>query len=323
MRKLILISLLLVSVFGFSQNKEILYNFTTIPQTLLTNPGADISYKTYIGIPLLSGINFNISTNGPSAYDVYGNTGVSLDTKLTSIARKMSINDRISLNEQIDILNVGLKIGDENSKNYVSFGVYQEFDFLTYLPKYFINSAVGILPIGQINLTDVNARAEMLTIFHLGLHKKINKKLVVGIRAKAYSSIFNFNSTHNSGSASVILNSGEGNPISYVENNPNLIVNTSGIRKYRVSSSNEASSDLMNKFFLGENTGLGFDAGITFYPYENKQFTASIIDVGYVNHSKEVENFVLKTGTFSTTTTTTTYSKIHESWSKLLLLLLY
>lgn len=63
MRKLILISLLSVSVFSFSQNKEILYNFTTIPQTLLTNPGADISYKFYIGIPLLAGINFNIGSN--------------------------------------------------------------------------------------------------------------------------------------------------------------------------------------------------------------------------------------------------------------------
>ena len=299
MRKLFLFLLLFISVFSFSQNKEILYNFTTIPQTLLTNPGADISYKFYIGIPLLSGINFNVGSNSLSAYDLYGNTGVPLEQKLKNIALKMTTNDRVSLNEQIDILNAGFKIGEENSISYVSFGVYQEFDFLTYLPKDLINSAVGNTPIEQINLTDVNARAEMLTVFHLGLHKKINKKLVVGIRAKAYSSIFNFNSTHNSGGASVTINAGTS--FSYIENSPSLIVNTSGITKYRTGSTNDLASDIKNKAFLGENTGLGFDAGFTYYPQENKQFTASIIDVGYVKHSKEVQNYVVKEGTFAST----------------------
>ena len=299
MRKVFFILLLLVTVFGFSQNKEILYNFTTIPQTLLTNPGADISYKMYMGIPLLSGINFNIGSNSLSAYDVYGNTGVPLEQKLKNIALKITSNDRISLNEQIDILNAGFKIGDENSISYVSFGVYQEFDFLTYLPKNLSNSAVGNTRIEQINLTDVNARAEMLTVFHLGLHKKINKKLVVGFRAKAYSSIFNFNSTHNSGGAVVALNGILG--FSYTENQPSLIVNTSGITKYRTGSTNDLASDIKNKAFLGENTGLGFDAGFTYYPQENKQFTASIIDVGYVKHSKEVQNYVVKVGTFAST----------------------
>jgi hypothetical protein len=305
MRKLILISLVLVSVFSFSQNKEILYNFTSIPQTLLTNPGADISFKVYVGIPLLSGINFNIGSNSLSAYDVYGKTGVSFDTKLKNIALKMTSNDRISLNEQIDILNAGFKIGGENSKSYVSFGVYQEFDFLTYLPKGLINSAVGNTAIGQINLTDVISRAEMLTVFHLGLHKKISKKLVVGFRAKANSSIFNFNSTHNSGGGSVTLNGG--GSFTYVENSPNLVVNTSGITKYRTGSTNDLAGDIKNKLFFGENTGLGFDAGITYYPEKNKQFTASIIDVGYVKHTKEVQNYVVKDGTFDPT-----YLKIQD-----------
>lgn len=211
----------------------------------------------------------------------------------------MTSNDRISLNEQIDILDAGFKIGGENSKSYVSFGVYQEFDFLTYLPKDLINSAVGNTAIGQINLTDINVRAEMLTVFHLGLHKKINKKLVVGFIAKAYSSIFNFNSTHNSGGALVSVNGSGG--FNYTANNPNLVINTSGMTKYRTGTSNNIAGDIKNKLFLGENSGLGFDAGFTYYPQENKQFTASIIDVGYVKHAKEVENFVLKNRTFSAT----------------------
>jgi len=298
MRKVFLILGLSVSVFSFSQNKEILYNFTTIPQTLLTNPGADISYKLYVGFPLLSGINFNVGSNSLSAYDIYGKTDISFEDKLKSIARKMTYNDRVSLNEQIDILNAGFKIGGADSKSYVYFGVYQEFDFLAYLPKDLINSAVGNTAINQINLIDINARAEMLMVYHLGFHKKINKKLVVGFRAKAYSSIFNFNSIHNSGGALVGLNGISG--FSYTENQPNLVVNTSGITKYRTGSTSDVVGDIKNKLFLGENKGLGFDAGITYYPEKNKQFTASIIDVGYVKHAKEVQNYVVKEGTFGT-----------------------
>jgi hypothetical protein len=304
MKKLFLFLLLSLSLFGFSQNKEVLYNFTAIPQTLLTNPGLDISYKMYIGIPILSGINFNIGSNSISAFDIYGNTGVSLAVKLKEIASKMKYNDRISLNEQLDILNIGFKIGEEKSKNYVSLGVYQEFDFLTYLPKDLINSAIGNTPVGQINLNDINAKAEMLTVFHLGFHKKINKKLVVGFRAKAYSSFFNINSTHNSGSASVALNADlASSGISYSENQPNLIVNTSGITKYIHGSANDISGDIKNKLLLGENSGLGFDFGMTYYPQKNKQFTASIIDVGYIKYTKEIQNYVIKEGTFGANNT--------------------
>jgi hypothetical protein len=42
----------------------------------------------------------------------------------------------LAINEQVELFNGGFKLGDwfEN-KGYVSFGMYQEFDFLMYMPK--------------------------------------------------------------------------------------------------------------------------------------------------------------------------------------------
>jgi hypothetical protein len=45
---------LLISISCLSQNKQILYNFTSVPQSLMINPGADVSYKFYFGVPLMS-----------------------------------------------------------------------------------------------------------------------------------------------------------------------------------------------------------------------------------------------------------------------------
>ena len=51
MRYLLFISLLGIS--GISQNKQILYGFEEIPQSLLLNPGAKVLQKRHYGIPFL------------------------------------------------------------------------------------------------------------------------------------------------------------------------------------------------------------------------------------------------------------------------------
>jgi hypothetical protein len=50
---------------------------------------------------------------------------------------------------------------------------------------------------------------------------------------------------------------------------------------------------LEKKALFGGDLGLGFDLGFTYYP-QNKQLTASLVDVGFVSHSKDVESFTYK-----------------------------
>ena len=39
---------------------------------------------------------------------------------------------------------------------------------------------------------------------------------------------------------------------------------------------------------------MGFDLGLTYYPQDNIQFTASILDVGFIKHTNEVRNYSYK-----------------------------
>lgn len=294
MRKISCLFLLLLTMTCFSQNKQLLYNFTAIPQSLTTNPGSDFKYNWHLGIPLLSGFSANIGSSGFSAYDLFANDDVDFNTKLKNLVLSISRNDKISINEQIEIFSGGFKINRDDNSIYLSLGMYQELDFLLYMPK---DLAVLAMYgnrdyLGKIfNLGDVNVKGELLSVFHLGINKKINEKLILGTRGKIYSSIFNISSTKNSG---YIYTVPAENEIYKQVISSNLNLNTSGFKNYTENYSGNAVSDVLKKTLLGGNLGLGLDFGLTYYPKENIQITASIIDVGFIRHTKEVENYSYK-----------------------------
>jgi len=278
----------------FSQNKQILYNFTSVPQTMLSNPGSDVNYNWFVGIPLLSGFSANMGSSSFSVYDLFANNGVDFNTKLRNVVFSTSRNDKVTLNQQLEIFSGGFRLGDWQDNAYFSFGMYQEMDVLTYMPKdYAILALDGNQNyLGKVfDMGDLNAKAEMLSVFHLGFHKKVNEKLILGVRGKIYSSIFNVSSTKNSGYFYTIQGT---NSIYDQVISANALVNTSGLTNYLENYSGNAGSDVVNKAFLGGNLGLGLDLGLTYYPKENIQLTASLIDIGFINHTKEIESYRLK-----------------------------
>lgn len=295
MRKMLLFFIFSITVCGFSQNKQVLYNFTAIPQSLMTNPGSDVAYKWYFGVPLLSGISTHVSSSGFSAYDLFANNGVDFNDKLRQVLLSTSSNDRVAINEQLEVFSGGFRVGTEDDKAHVSFGMYQEFDMLSYVPK-----DIALLAIDgnkdylgkSFNLGDLNAKADLLSVFHIGYTKNVRPNLILGARAKIYSSIFNATSTNNSGYIYTIpSNSNVYDQVIY----SNLQLHTSGITKYDDEDDDtDIAKDIRKKAFLGGNLGLGFDFGFTYYPQKNLQITASAVDIGFIKHSKEVETFRYK-----------------------------
>lgn len=293
MRKITLIVLLLVGSFFFAQNKAVLYNFKAIPQSLSLNPGADFTYKWYAGIPLLSGFSANVGSTGFSAYDLFADDGVDFNTKLRKVVFSTSRNDKVSVNQQVEVFQGGFKVGDWNNTTYISFGMYEELDVLSYVPKDF---AILALDGNQnylgkyFNLSDFNARAEMLTVFHVGYNKRQSEKLIWGVRGKVYSSIFDARSINNSGYLYTIPSNG--NTLYEQVISADMLLNTSGVAKYDdKDDDSDVAKDIQKRALLGGNLGLGFDAGLTYYPKKNIQITASILDVGFIRHTKEVESY--------------------------------
>jgi hypothetical protein len=294
MRKLVLLFIFAVTISCFSQNKQILYNFTSVPQSMLINPGSDMKYNWFIGIPLFSGFSTNVGSSGFSAFDLFANNGIDFNAKLRNVIFSTSRNDKVSINQQLEIFSGGFKLGDWQKGSYFSFGMYQELDLFSYVPKdYAILALDGNKDhLGKIfNFGDLNAKGELLSVFHLGYHKNVSEKLILGARGKIYSSIFNLSSTKNSGYFYTI----PGTTSIYEQViSANVLVNTSGFTNYTDNYSDNVKSDILKKTFFGGNLGLGFDLGLTYYPKENIQFTASIADIGFIKHTSEVRNYSYK-----------------------------
>jgi hypothetical protein len=299
MRKTAILLCLTLSFCCFSQNKEVLYNFTPQPQSLLLNPGADVKYKWFFGVPLLSGISANAGSTGFDAYNLFANDGVDFTTKVKNVLSSTSRNDYLTANQQLELFTAGFRVGDEENKSYVSFGMYQELDSFIYVPKDLaILSLYGNKDyLGKsFDLGDLSAKAELLSVFHLGFNKQLNEKLILGIRGKIYSSIFNATSTHNSG----YFYTAQGSNLIYNQViKSNLQLNTSGASKYLDENyegdlGSDLIADIPKKAFLGGNLGVGVDLGLTYYPEKNIQITASLVDIGFVSHTKEVVDYTFK-----------------------------
>ncbi|WP_244906446.1 DUF5723 family protein [Jejuia pallidilutea] len=297
MKKLPFILILTLS-FCFSQNKQLLYGFSEIPQALLLNPGGKVENKGYFGIPFLSQIHLNGGSSEISIYDIFAEDGRDFNVKLRDAVQQLQPNDFLTATQQLELFSGGFAFGPSYNKNkYLSFGLYQEFDFVGYFPK---DYAVLALEGNQSNigkpfkLDHLNLNADILSVLHVGYNEKVNGKFTYGVRGKIYSSIFNVNSTKNKGTFTTV--NGDNNIYEHIFN-LDLAVRTSGISSLINDDNDDFSEDiktLQKRVLFGQNLGLGFDIGFTYQINKQWYVDGSLLDIGFIHHSKDIENYELK-----------------------------
>jgi hypothetical protein len=275
-----------------SQNKEVLYGLEETPQAMLLNPGSRISYEYHFGVPLLSHIHVNGGSSGVSVYDIFQESSLDINTRISNKIFELENTDFFTATQQLEILNFGWK----NKKNYYfSGGIYQEFDFILYFPK-----DLAILAwegnanyIGkEFNLGEINVSGDLLTVYHFGVNKKINKKITVGGRAKLYSSMLSFSSTSNSGTFVTIPSESGDNIYDHIVSNATINVNTSGITSLSdLDTRTQVINKLLGRSFFGGNLGIGVDLGATYEITEKWTASASILDLGAIFHKKNIESY--------------------------------
>ncbi|MBK0369037.1 DUF5723 family protein [Flavobacterium agrisoli] len=295
MKKVFYFIICFLALKSHAQNKQVLYNFAGIPQTLLSNPGSDVSYEWYVGIPLLSGISAQAGSNSVSAYDLFAKNNTNFNEKLRNAIFLSSPKDKILVNQQLEVFSAGIKLGDWQSNSYLSFGLYQEFNVLSYIPK---DPAILALEGNQnymgksFRLNDINFKSDLLSVWHIGYHKKVSNQLLIGGRAKIYSSGFTINSTRNSG---YIYTDYDDTTVYNQIISSNLEVQTSNVSQFLEDDYNgKIGIDLAQNTFFKGNLGIGFDLGATYYPKPEWQVTASILDVGFIRHTKDLATYTYK-----------------------------
>lgn len=279
-----------------SQNKQVLYNFAELPQSLLLNPAKEVNYTHHIGLPLLSGISLQVSATDFSLSDIFINDGININTKIATLSNRLKFTDFATLNTQIEVLTGGYT---KNKKTYFSFGFYQEIDAIGYYPK----DLAILVTEGNANYRDqnfmashINYKVDFLGVWHFGITKKMSDKLILGGRFKLYSSALNVESTNNTGTFTTVQ--GTNNLYTHFFNNINLEARSSGIVDAETNEYIDKVGDYIGKTFLGGSIGFGLDFGITYKFSEQLEFSGSILDFGFINHKKNLKNTKVE-GNFS------------------------
>ncbi len=283
------------------QNKQLLYNINSLPQTLMTNPGAQINFDGHFGIPLISHLNFAAGSSGVNLHDIFDDSNPNVNERVTNAINRLSSKDYFTAQEQIEVLSLGWRL---NKYDYFSAGIYQEMDLFAYFPKdpaVLVSQGNADYINVPFDFSHVSFTGEVLTVYHLGLNRIIDHQLTVGARLKMYSGIFNVESVNNTGTF-LTRNTPDGpNYYRHFAENIDVRVNTSGFTTLRDANQTvqEASRDLLSKSFFGGNIGAGLDLGATYIIQDNLILTGSIQDLGLMFQRDDVENYTYK-GTYQT-----------------------
>ncbi len=292
MRKIVMIVCLFQVVVTIAQNKQLLYGFKEIPQSLMLNPGEKVNTKFHFGIPFLSQIHLNGGSSGVTVYDIFGESSVDINTRIANKLAELKNTDFFTVTQQLELFQFGWR---NKNELYFSGGMYQEFDFIAYFPKDLADLAwYGNKDFlnKTYDLGEVSTRADLLTVFHFGVNKQLSKKLTVGARAKIYSSMASINSTGNTGSFTTTLGDGTNNIYEHRLTHVDMTVQTSGLASlYDLGNASDITKKMVGRAFLGGNLGVGVDVGFTYDITNRLTATGSFLDVGVIFHSKDVETY--------------------------------
>lgn len=282
----------LLGFFAIAQNKQILYGFDDVPQSLMLNPGMKVTQKKHYGIPFLSQIHIHGGSSGVSVYDIFQEGG-DINVRITEKIFEMKNTDFFTATQQLELINFGWRAKNEV---YFSGGIYQEFDFITYFPR-----DLAILAWEgnrdylnyEFDLGELSTTGDFMTVYHFGLNKRLNEKLTVGARLKLYSSMFSYRSVNNTGT--FVTRLGDENSANIYEHtvqNADVMVETSGYAPLReLDGAGQVTSEILGRAFFGGNIGVGVDLGFNYELGDAWNLSASVLDLGAIFHSRDVENY--------------------------------
>ena len=297
---LFLWTILMGVVTSHAQNKQLLYDFYEIPQSLLLNPGVKTPYKWHVGLPLLSGNSVQAGSSGVTVNDLFANDGIDFTTKFREkVINGLRKRDEFGGSGTIEVFNIGFRNRNRPS-DYISLGMYGE----GFVAQFWTEDLAVLGFEGNANninrrfsLNHIASQGEAVNVFHFGVNRKLNNKWTVGARAKIYSSLVHINSSNNKGY--FVTTPGENGILR------NTLVANVTFRTAGLSSLLEALDDgggagdgianwLSRRALFGGDLGIGFDFGFTHTFGQNSFITASLLDVGFIYHSNDVKNYTLQ-----------------------------
>ncbi len=308
------ILLFLISVNLKAQVDNTLYYMTKIPEASLQNPAINSNCKVYVSglaVPLagqiLPAVHFNYDNSSFAYRDIIykgsGNMSDSLITAFNSVEDGNKFIDKlhpvnyIRTELDLNLLSVGYKFKDY----YFSLGVRERVEARASFSHDLVQLAHegnGAF-LGKDAKLSFGATATHFREYDLGASKKINNKLILGVRAKILfgkenfwtkksNIIWNTSETDYAYNFDVDMEFHSSQPLLEIKKFDYDFDKDSLIFK---DSLHEANVNPAYEIINNKNFGLGIDLG-AIYKYNDKiTLYASVTDLGYITWKKNTSTF--------------------------------
>ena len=287
MRKFIVyLCFLLLPVSLWPQNSTGFYPFKEVPQSNQVNPAFQPDCDYYVGIPALSSIHLGIGSSGFSYHQLFAPDRYDLQY-LVDHAHN---SDYLNAEAYVQLLSAGMRY-----KNmYFSLSLANRLNAFAGYPKalleipWYGNAAfVGKTADLSRLMIQVDDRHELV----LGLSYKLDESLTVGANAKLLFGLANTSTRHNSMQLTT-------------DDEFYALLFSSSFRQNSSFPFNfgiDPVSGFVNDISLGEidylgmllnfnNLGVGLDLGFDYKFSPELNFSASIVDLGFIRYKTQVSN---------------------------------
>ncbi|SDC35048.1 DUF5723 family protein [Williamwhitmania taraxaci] len=268
------VAYLLFTAPAIAQTDFTMYHMQLVPYRIYQNPALVPQARSFVGLPIISSIYFH-GSNAFSYNNIISRTpDDSLKVDIPKLLGKLSDRNYLFTNFDVDLLSFGFRVADTY---YITFSARERSMFRFMYPKDLINFAwQGNANIGlgkELNFAP-KFDAMVFDEFALGLAQEVDDKLTVGFRFKILNGRANVNTSR--AKASMYT---DPNDFSF-RLTSDILIRTAGID----SADNQSARDLI----LGGNHGFGIDLGATYKLNSQFSFSASVLDLGYINWKKQL-----------------------------------
>ena len=281
MRRILLIALFIIGLantsFIFAQQNITFYNMTSVDQSGRLNPARMPDNKLNIGLPVISNTFINVSNSGFAVDDIIKADGDSFVLSTSSLLNSLKEKNHLAFGIETDFLSIGKRIG---KRNYFSFNATLKTSLnFSYDKAPFEILINGNAPYaGQTKNLSFGANSSVYMEYGLGYARTFLKdKLNIGGKFKLLSGVAN-------------VSTKKSDLTLYTDPNNYDLTITSDV-DFNYSGPLEMDSlDDPSKYVFGPNKGMAFDLGATFTFSDKLEFSASILDMGYIKWKDNVTN---------------------------------
>jgi len=301
-RKLNLLILLLFSgILLNGQELTSLYFMRGVPQANRINPAYQPDCKVYLGMPALSPLRFDL-TSGSLAYEDVIFKSTTMDSLITFLHPEADKQLFLSNLKEVNHINFDFgtslaSLGFRSKNSFISLDLTTRLETDIMYPGDLARMIIqGPDTAGSFELRGTGLNLSVYNEVALGWSRNFGDKLSIGVRGKVLFGLVNMNTK----SSTMHLTTSDS--LWTVTSDMQINVSTPVTTEALLGNSFELEqffSDLGNisygledvlanpgDFFNTQNFGYAIDLGVNFRPFSQLQLSASVLDLGKMNWSK-------------------------------------